>query len=312
MKNASILSYCNAAVKPRRLAALIWCLPLALAGCSHYSVLDPAGPVGSGERLILLDSLAIMMMIVVPTIVATLAFAWWFRASNKKAVYRPDWEYSGRLELLVWSVPIMVVLFLGGIGWISSHDLDPAKAIDSKNKALEVEVISTDWKWLFIYPEQHIASVNHLVLPTGVPVHFRLTSATVMNSFFVPQLGSQIYTMPGMTTQLFLQADRPGQYSGLSAMFSGDGFSDMTFTVDAADQNGFDAWVKKAQAAPDKLDQGGFDAYSKPGTETGQPIYGKIDDQLFEHVVDMEGMAQKAQSPMTPPDPNPMPNQQGG
>ena len=296
----------------QRLQPLTWLSPLGLAGCSHFPLLDPAGPVGSGERLILLDSLAIMMMIVVPTILATLAFAWWFRAGNKKAVYRPDWEYSGRLELLVWSVPIMVVMFLGGIGWISSHDLDPAKALNSKNRALDIEVVSTDWKWLFIYPDQHVASVNHLVLPTGVPIHFKLTSTTVMNSFFVPQLGSQIYTMPGMATELYLEADKPGTYHGLSAMFSGDGFSDMTFTVDAADQGGFDAWVKKAQAAPDKLDQTSFDVYSKAGTESGQPVYGKLDDQLFEHIVGMDGMAQKALAPMPPADPNPMPNQKGG
>jgi cytochrome o ubiquinol oxidase subunit 2 len=301
----------SAARPARPLGAAAWLSLFALGGCAHFSVLDPAGPIGSGERLILLDSLAIMMMIVLPTIIATLAFAWWFRSGNKKAVYRPDWEYSGRLELLVWSVPVMVVMFLGGIGWISSHDLDPAKPIDSKVKPLEVEVVSSDWKWLFIYPDQHIASVNHLVLPTGVPVHFKLTSTTVMNSFFVPQLGSQIYTMPGMTTELFLEADKPGQYSGLSAMFSGDGFSDMTFTVDAGDQVAFDTWVKKAASSSEKLDQDAFTAYSKPGTESGQPVYGKLDDQLFERIVSMEGMAQKAQSPMTPPDPNPMPNQKG-
>ena len=176
------------------------------------------------ERLILLDATAIMLGVVVPVILATLVFAWWFRAGNSKATYRPDWAYSGRLEAIVWSIPALVVLFLGGIGWVSSHDLDPGKAIESNAAPLEIQVVSLDWKWLFIYPTQGIASVNRLVVPAGTPIHFRLTSATVMNSFFVPQLGSQIYTMAGMATQLNLLADQPGTYPGLSAQFSGEGF----------------------------------------------------------------------------------------
>ena len=202
---------------------------LVAPGASLAGILDPAGPVGRADKLILLDSLSIMLAIVIPVILATLGFAWWFRASNTRARYLPTWSYSGRLELIIWSIPLMVVLFLGGVGWVGAHDLDPAKPLPSSVKPLEVEVVSLDWKWLFIYPDQGVASVNQLVVPAGTPIHFRLTSATVMNSFFVPRLGSQIYTMAGMTTQLNLKADAPGVYPGLSAQFSGAGFSEMRF-----------------------------------------------------------------------------------
>src|SRR5579863_10646469 len=196
-----------------------------MTGCA--GVLDPHGPVGASEKLVLLDSLAIMLVIVVPTILATFAFAWWFRASNKRARYRPSWAFSGTLELIVWAIPALVVIFLGGIAWFGSHALDPYRALPSKQPPLEVEVVSLDWKWLFIYPNDGVATVNQLYIPAGRPVHFRLTSSGVMNSFFVPQLGSQIYTMSGMTSQLSLQADKAGTYRGLSAQFSGAGFSSM-------------------------------------------------------------------------------------
>ncbi|TKB40438.1 MAG: ubiquinol oxidase subunit II, partial [Mesorhizobium sp.] len=193
-------------------------LAALLAGCQG-GVLDPQGPVGAAQRTILLNSVAIMLAIVVPTIVATLGFAWWFRETNTRARYLPEWAYSGRIELVVWSIPILVILFLSGIIWIGSHDLDPMKPLDSQQKPLEVQVVSLDWKWLFIYPEQNVASINQLVVPAGRPVHFSLTSASVMNAFFVPQLGGMIYTMNGMTTQLHLQADQPGEFYGRSAHF---------------------------------------------------------------------------------------------
>lgn len=158
--------------------ALIFLGFAALGGCGE-GVLDPRGPVAEGNRLILTNSVVIMLAIVIPTIVATLAFAWWFRAGNDKAAYRPDWEYSGQLELLVWSVPVMVVLFLGGIGWVGSHLLDPYKPLPGK--PIRVQVVALDWKWLFLYPDLGIATVNRLVVPAGAPISFRLTSGTVMN-----------------------------------------------------------------------------------------------------------------------------------
>ncbi|HEU5047252.1 MAG TPA: ubiquinol oxidase subunit II [Rickettsiales bacterium] len=226
--------------------AAILSLVLGLTGC-HEGVLAPEGPISEQERLILFDSLAVMLAIVIPTILATLGFAWWFRASNKRAKYLPEWSYSGKVELLVWSIPALVILFLGGIAWFSSHDLDPSQPLTSKEKPLEIEVVSLDWKWLFIYPEQHVASINRLVVPAGMPLHFYITSASVFNDFFVPQLGSQIYAMGGMATQLNLKADKPGVYPGLSAHFSGDGFSDMYFNVEAVPAAKFTAWVATAK-----------------------------------------------------------------
>src|SRR3954447_6180055 len=225
----------------------------ALSGCTE-GVLDPKGPIAQAERQILFNALGIMLAIVIPVILATLGFAFWFRASNERARYRPDFTYSGRLELLVWSIPGMTVLLVGGVAWIGAHDLDPGKPISSTVKPVNVQVISLDWKWLFIYPEEGIASVNKLVVPVGTPISFELTSSSVMNSFFVPQLGSQIYTMSGMATRLHLQADHLGTYPGLSTMFSGDGFSDMRFTVDAVTDNRFAQWVREARETGPVLD----------------------------------------------------------
>src|SRR5262249_6294337 len=213
-----------------------------LGGCSE-GVLDPKGPVASAERLILLNSTGIMLAIVIPTILATLGVAWWFRSSNKRARYLPDFDYSGRLEMLVWSIPIMTIILTGGVAWISSYDLDPPKPLASAVKPVRVQVVSLDWKWLFIYPDEGIASVNQLTIPAGTPISFELTSSGVMNSFFIPQLGGQIYTMPGMVTRIHLQADHTGTYRGMSSNYSGAGFSDMVFNVDAVPPEKFAPWV---------------------------------------------------------------------
>src|SRR5207237_9469408 len=184
-------------------------------------------------------SAGIMRVVAVPGILATLGVAWWYRSSNPRANRREELAYEGRIDFVVWSIPALVVILLGGVNWISSHELDPRAPIAANAKPLEVDVVSLDWKWLFIYPDQGIAALNQLVIPAGTPINFRLTSATVMNSFFVPQLGSQIYTMPGMTTHLNLLADRRGEFPGISANFSGSGFADMRFTVKAVPAGDF-------------------------------------------------------------------------
>src|ERR1700734_1264984 len=260
--------------------------PLGLAGC-HLAVLSPVGPIGAADRSILLDALAIMLAIAVPTILATLAFAWWFRASNTRARHLPTWSSSGRCELIVWSIPALVVFFLGGIAWIGSHLLDPARPLPSSTKPLEIEVVSLDWKWLFIYPEQGVASVNEVVAPAGVPLHFQLPSASVFNVFFVPRLGSEIYSMYGMVTQLYLQADQPGIYPGLGAHFSGDGFSDMAFDLHAVTPEEFSAWAAatSASASDALLDEA---AYRKLLTQTQnlKPYtYRAVGHDLFEDIV---------------------------
>jgi len=257
---------------------------VALGGCSE-GVLNPKGPVAAAERTILFNSLGIMLAIVIPTILATLAVAFWFRASNRRAAYLPDFEYSGRLELLVWSIPAMTVLLVGGVAWVGAHDLDPRKAISSTATPVTVQVVSLDWKWLFIYPEQGIASVNHLMVPVGTPISFELSSSTVMNSFFVPQLGSQIYTMSGMVTRLQLQADHPGSYRGLSAQFSGDGFADMRFTLDAVSNDRFAEWVSQARDAGPVLDARSFADLAKPSKAVAPFTYSSVDPALFARVV---------------------------
>jgi cytochrome o ubiquinol oxidase subunit 2 len=256
---------------------------MMLASCSE-GVLDPQGPVGQAERVILGDATAIMLAVVIPVIVLALVFAWWFRAGNRRATYRPEWDYSGRIELIIWAIPSLVILFLGGIAWIGSHELDPPKPLESAKSPLEVEVVSLDWRWLFVYPHEHIATVNYLVVPTGVPVHFRLTSTSVMNSFFIPQLGSQIYTMPGMTTQLNLQADKPGIYDGLSAQFSGPGFSDMRFTLRAESGEGFAAWVAQVRAGSGVLNEPVLAQLVRPTRAAGELTYGSVPQDPFEMV----------------------------
>ncbi|MGY4310726.1 ubiquinol oxidase subunit II [Bradyrhizobium sp. JR3.5] len=255
-----------------------------LGGCTD-GVLDPKGPIAFAERQILLNALGIMLVIVIPVILATLGVAFWFRASNERARYRPNFTYSGRLELLVWSVPAMTVLLVGGVAWVGSHDLDPGRPISSTVKPVNVQVVSLDWKWLFIYPEQGIASVNKLVVPVGTPISFELTSSSVMNSFFVPQLGSQIYTMSGMATRLHLQADHLGTYAGVSAMFSGEGFPDMRFTVDAVTDDGFAQWVRQARETGSALDKQAYADLVKPSKAVVPITYRVVAPDLFSSIV---------------------------
>ena len=260
-------------------------LPLLLAGCSSASILHPAGPVGAQNRLIMFDALGIMLAIVVPTMLATAAFAWWFRAGNARARYRPDFVYSGRIEVVIWSIPILTILFLGGVIWIGSHELDPAKPLPSRGPALPVQVVALDWKWLFIYPEQGVASVNDLVLPVGRPVRFSLTSASVMTAFFVPRLGSQIYVMNGMATTLHLQADTPGDYFGTASHFSGDGFSDMQFVAHAVPPARFAAWAARTRTRGPVLDVGGYRRLARQSQAVRPYTYRAVDPRLFDAVV---------------------------
>ncbi|MGA7541350.1 MAG: hypothetical protein WBW93_21520 [Steroidobacteraceae bacterium] len=255
-----------------------------LAGCGRAQ-LQPAGPISDAERKILLDSLVIMLAIVVPTIIATLAIAWWYRSSNRRARRQPDFVYSGRIEILVWSIPALVIIFLGGIAWISSHDLDPAQPLPSKAAPLDIQVVSLDWKWLFIYPKLGIASINRLVVPAGVPLHLVLTSASVWNVFWVPQLGSMLYCMNGMADNLYLEADHPGVYYGESAMISGDGFADMHFDTDAEPEDRFEAWVASARSAGPALDSQAYRGLLRQSTVPKPYTYRSVQPGLFADIV---------------------------
>jgi cytochrome o ubiquinol oxidase subunit II len=271
-----------------RVGFLVLCAG-ALGGCAG-GVLQPKGPIGAADAKILLNAVGIMSAIVVPTIVALVAIGWWFRASNTRARYQPSFVYSGRLEIIVWAIPILVIMFLGGLTWIGAHELDPYRPIasntsNSKVPPLAVQVVSLDWKWLFIYPQQRVASVNELVIPERTPVHFFLTSATVMNQFFVPQLGSMIATMNGMQTQLYLQADHPGNYYGLSAQYSGDGFSGMHFIVRAVTPNDFQQWIADTQKSGPVLDRNGYFDLLRESCDVQPFTYSSADPTLFTAVV---------------------------
>jgi cytochrome o ubiquinol oxidase subunit 2 len=273
-------------------------LLLLTTGCNR-GVLNPIGPVAAQEKQILINSTAIMLAIIIPTMIATVAVAWWFRRSNSKASYRPDWEYSGAIEMVVWAIPALTIMLLGGIAWIGSHDLEPSKPLASKVAPLKVDVVSLDWKWLFIYPDQGVATVNQLVVPAGTPVSFRLTSATVWNSFFVPQMGTMIYTMPRMTTRLNLQADRPGTYNGLSSHFSGDGFPGMQFEVQALPPAQFATWAQGAHGQRTTLDGRGFAELSKPSSYVRPMTYGAVAPGLFDAIV--AGRAPQLHQPQAAP-----------
>ena len=261
---------------------------VVLSGCQMV-VMDPKGPVGMQEKDLIILAMLLMLIPVIPVIFMTVWFAWRYRASNTKATYAPDFEHSNRIEAVVWAIPTLIIIALGAVTWISTHELDPraplAHVSQSNVKPIEVEVVSLDWKWLFIYPEYNIATVNELALPVGTPVHFKLTSATVMNSFFIPQLGSQIYTMTGMETQLNLRADHVGEYDGISANYSGHGFAGMKFKAVALDDAGFKAWVAKAQSAQTPLDAAAYAQLAKPGMEFKPTYYATVEPMLFHKVL---------------------------
>jgi cytochrome o ubiquinol oxidase subunit II len=266
------------------LAVILISTALLLASCQ--GVLDPQGPIASAQRLLLINATAIMLVVVVPVIVATLAFAWWYRSSNSRATRSLDESYEGRVEFVTWSIPALTVILLSGVIWIGSHQLDPRAPIEAKSDPLRVDVVALDWKWLFIYPDQSVAAVNQLVIPTETPVEFRLTSATVMNSFFVPQLGSQIYTMGGMITHLHLLADNPGEYPGFSANFSGDGFSDMRFIAKAVPTADFNAWLEQVRGTGSALDDAAYAELAKPSKAVPPTTYRSVEPKLFEHILD--------------------------
>jgi cytochrome o ubiquinol oxidase subunit II len=248
------------------------------------NILDPQGPIGAAEKTILIDSVAIMLAIVLPTIAAIFAFAFWFRQSNPRAHYRPDWAHSGRIELVVWSIPALTVILLGGVAWIGAHLLDPAAPVEGTGSPVRIQVVSLDWKWLFIYPDQGIASVNALTVPAGAPLQFELTSASVLNVFFIPQLGSMIYTMNGMVTRLNLRADQEGDYQGLSAHFSGDGFPDMLFDVHVISPLAFPDWVASTARADQVLNADSYNKLARQSVESGRPSYRLDDPRLFEAI----------------------------
>ncbi len=268
------------------------CALAVLAGCSDIPLLEPKGPIGAAELSIISVATVLMLIVVIPVTVMALWFALRYKASDPKGDYAPKWSHSRKIDLIVWLVPSVIVTALGILSWKETHRLDPFKPIDSAARQINIEVVSLDWKWLFIYPDLNIATVNQLVFPANVPVSFRITSDSVMTSFFIPQLGSQIYAMSGMQSRLHLLADKPGIYFGQNQQFSGRGYSDMNFNVSVTSPKQFDAWVQKARQSPDKLDRTRFNELSKPSIGFPVTSFSWVEDDLFDDIMN------KYRSPM--------------
>ena len=278
-----------------RAAAIALLAPVLLGGCD-WVVMNPSGDVARQQANLILWSTGLMLLIIVPVIALTIVFAWKYRHTNEDAEYAPNWDHSTGLELVIWSAPLMIIIALGALTWISTHSLDPyrplsrlepGKLLAKNDKPLEIQVVSLDWKWLFIYPEQGVATVNELVLPMNRQVRFRITSSSVMNTFYVPAMAGMIYSMPGMETRLHAVLNKPGRFNGMSANYSGAGFSEMTFTVDSMDDAGFAKWASEARTAQRKLDMPTYIALEKPSEKVPAIRYAAVQPQLFDRIVGM-------------------------
>jgi cytochrome o ubiquinol oxidase subunit 2 len=256
-----------------------------LGGCSRMLLLDPKGPIGDDERFLILAAFVLMLLVVVPAICMAVWFALRYRVSNTKATYMPKWCHSLKIDLVIWLVPMGIVTVLGYLAWTKTYQLDPYRPIDHSAKPVSIEVVSLDWKWLFIYPDFNIATVNEMIFPANVPLSFRITSETVMTSFFIPQLGSQIYAMAGMQTRLHLMAYEPGVYSGQNQQFSGRGYSDMYFKAIATAQEEFEAWVQKSKQSPDKLDLARYEKLARPSVGYPVTTFSSVQPGLFDHIL---------------------------
>jgi cytochrome o ubiquinol oxidase subunit 2 len=255
-------------MKPRKYDVVAGWLALGavtcLTGCSTIVLFDPKGPIGESERFVILAAIALMAIVVIPVFIMAFWFPRQYRASNSRSTYMPKWSYSAKIDLVMWAVPIAIVTVLAILAWTRTHELDPYKPIASAEKPITIEAVSLDWKWLFIYPDQNIATVNQITFPVKAPVSFKLTSDTVMTSFFIPQLGSQIYAMGGMQTRLHLLADKPGTYAGQNNQISGVGYVNMHFLAHAVSREEFQAWVQKVRQSPDKLDRQRYEQLARP------------------------------------------------
>ncbi|KJH73803.1 MULTISPECIES: ubiquinol oxidase subunit II [Pseudomonas] len=275
---------------PRLLGLLPLIGTLLLSGC-NMTLLNPTGQVGLEQRNLIITATLLMLLVVVPVIVMTFLFAWKYRATNTDAVYTPKWSHSTKIEIAVWAVPILIIIALGYVTYVSTHELDPYRPLESDVKPITIEVVALDWKWVFIYPEQGIATVNKIVFPTNTPVNFKVTSDSVMNSFFIPGLGGQIYAMAGMQTKLHLIANRDAEMEGISANYSGAGFTGMKFKAISTSQENFDTWVSEVKKAPKQLEKAEYEALTKPSQNNPVELYSSVTPNLFQIIVDKyEGM----------------------
>ncbi len=263
-----------------------------LAGCDMVT-LRPSGYVAAQQGQLVIISTLLMMLIIVPVIALTLVFAWRYRESNTTAIYTPEWDHSIQLELLIWAAPLLIIIALGALTWIGTHTLDPyrslrridgERAVPHDVEPLNIEVVALDWKWLFIYPDHDIAVVNELAAPVDVPIRFKITASSVMNSFFIPALAGQIYAMPSMTTSLHAVINRPGEYEGFSANYSGAGFSDMRFKFLGMSTADFVSWVQKAKVGT-VLTRDDYLKLAKPSEREPIRRFSSVARDLFDAVV---------------------------
>ncbi|MGZ5198548.1 MAG: ubiquinol oxidase subunit II [Telluria sp.] len=255
-----------------------------LGGCT-MQLLNPSGDIGAQEKTLIIVASALMLLVVIPVIALTIFFAWRYRASNTTAKYSPKWSHSTKIEIVVWTIPCVIVATLAFLIWGTTHSLDPYKPIEAKVPPVRVEVVALNWKWLFIYPDYGVASVNRLQIPVDTPVEFKLTADSMMNSFFVPRLGSMVYAMPGMQTKLHLIANSTGTFKGMSAAFSGPGFSDMKFDTVSSSRADFDAWIAQARKAKDRLDVKTYGTLAMDSNGYPPTLYGSFEPGIFQGIV---------------------------
>lgn len=251
----------------------------------NFAVFNPAGEVARGERNLFFFAGALGLSVIIPTILVTFFIAWKYREDNKKATYTPDWNKSVVVEIVRWTFLCLVIAILAVAMLRTVHQLDPMTPIQAEKKPITIQVVALQWKWLFIYPEQHIATVNFVEFPEKTPIDFQLTADAPMNSFWIPQLGGQIYAMSGMVTQTHLIADHTGVYQGVDAEISGTGFASMRFSVKAVSDQSFAAWVQSVQASGNPLNQSSYEELAKPGTQTPITTYAPVDKTLYNGIV---------------------------
>jgi cytochrome o ubiquinol oxidase subunit 2 len=263
---------------------LVYFRHLPMTWLYNIALLNPQGLVALNERNLIYQAVFLMLIIVVPVFALAFSIAWHYRADNTKAVYMPDWEHSKMDELIWWAIPLEIILVLGALTWTSTHALDPRKPLDSQ-VPLKIEVVALDWKCLFIYPDQNIATVNFVEIPVNRPVEFDITADAPMNSFWIPQLGGQIYAMTGMSNALNLEANTVGDFPGRSSNYSGEGFAQMQFTARAASSTDFDAWVKEVKQSPQALTTDTYAQLSKPSIADPSDSYATVETNLYNKIV---------------------------
>ncbi len=268
----------------------------------NMGVFNPKGIIALAEMNLIVTTTLLMLIVVIPVFIMLAVFSWRYRASNTKAKYTPDWHSNNALEIIWWTIPIIIIVFIARMTWVSSHELDPFKPIDSSIPPITIQVVALEWKWLFIYPEQNIATVNFIAFPVDTPIHFRITGDAPMNSFWIPQLAGQIYAMAGMDTSLHLMANEAGEYNGVSANYSGYGFSGMKFIAKATSQEEFDQWLQIVQQSPDTLNFNEYEKLAEKSRNNNVAYYSSTEVSLYDKIIMKYMIPREMSVPMSMPE----------